>query len=55
MVCLVQYCPNILRKHTFSISFMKREEGVKWPGYYDTQFSVHPPQCCGGRAPYVSK
>ena len=29
MVYLVQYCPNMLRKHTFSISFMKREEGVK--------------------------
>ena len=29
MVCLVQYCPNMLWKHTFSISFMKREEGVK--------------------------
>ncbi|MCX5898189.1 MAG: hypothetical protein NTY29_08345, partial [Proteobacteria bacterium] len=29
MVYLVQYRPNMLRKHTFSSSFMKREEGVK--------------------------
>ena len=29
MVYLVQYCPNMLRKHTFSISFIKRGEGVE--------------------------